>query len=132
MDQPKEEPSEFFIYEPNTDSHIEEESTGYINTPSIDGTDHLVDSDYLIRQTASTWTEAYPVQRDVVIKDLGEFIDNPTLFTIGTNEMVKIDLYIWLEGQDVDCTNEIQKAQILANIQFVGDAGSHSGLVPIE
>ena len=32
----------------------------------------------------------------------------------------------------MDCTNEIQEAQILASIQFAGDTGSQSGMVPIE
>lgn len=126
------EPSQFFIYEPNSDVHPDG-TTGYIPTPSIDGTAHLIDENRIIRQTASTWTEAYPVQRDVVIKELGEFENNmPTLFSLDSGEMVKIDLYIWLEGQDVDCTNKIQEAQILANIQFNADPGSQSGLVPIE
>lgn len=127
-----EEPSEFFIYEPNTNLHTEEETSEYINTPSIDGTDHLIDEDHLFRQTASTWTEAYPVQRDVVIRDLGEFEGDTELFSLKANDMVLIDLYVWLEGQDVDCTNRISQAQILASIQFVGDAGSQSGLKPIE
>lgn len=128
---PTGEPSEFFIYEPNTDKHIDE-TTDYIATPSIDGTEHLIDEDHLIRQTASTWTEANPVQRSVVIRELGEFQQDPKLFTLNSGEMVMVDLYVWLEGQDVDCTNEINGAQILASIQFAGDAGSQSGMKPIE
>lgn len=123
--------SEFFIYEPNANAHTDG-TTDYIATPSIDGTEHLIDEDHLIRQTASTWTEAYPVQRDVVIKELGEFEKTPKLFSLKAGDMVKIDLYIWLEGSDVDCTNEINEAQILASIQFAGDTGSQSGMKPIE
>ena len=129
--EPKNEPSEFFIYEPNTDAHIDD-STEYIATPSIDGTEHLIDEDHLIRQTASTWMEVYPVQRNIVMKELGEFEESPELFSLKAGDMVKIDLYVWLEGQDVDCTNEINGAQILASIQFAGDAGAQSGMVPIE
>ncbi len=129
--EPKDGTSEFFIYEPNTDSHIDG-TTEYIATPSIDGTEHLIAEDHLIRQTSSTWSEAYPVQRDVVIKELGEFDKDPELFTLNAGDMVKIDLYIWLEGQDVDCTNEINEAQILASIQFAGNAGIESGMKPIE
>ena len=44
---------------------------------------------------------------------------------------MKIDLYIWLEGQDIDCLNAIQRAQLEANIQFTGDTESQSGLTPI-
>ena len=46
--------------------------------------------------------------------------------------MVMIDLYIWLEGQDYDCTNLIRDAQILASIQFESDPTGQSGLEPIE
>lgn len=123
--------SEFFIYEPNCDSNADG-STNYLPTPSIDGTATLIDEAHLIRQTSSTWTEADPVQRDVVIRDLGEFVTDTELFTLLAGEMVQIDIYIWLEGQDVDCTNMIQEAQIMASLQFAAEAGSQSGMVPIE
>ena len=102
-------------------------------TPSIDGTATLIPESNLITQTASTWTEAYPVQRDVVIHTLGAFTSNTELFKITANELVQITVYIWLEGQDVDCTNIIgQHAQVLANLQFLAEQGNHSGLVPIK
>lgn len=131
LGQPTGAQSEFFIYEPNANSHIEG-STEYIATPSIDGTEHLIDTDHLIRQSASSWTEAYPVQRDVVIKTLGEFQDPTELFSLKAGEMVKVDIYVWLEGQDIDCTNQINGAQILASVQFTAEAENQSGLVPIE
>lgn len=123
--------SEFFIYEPNCDSHING-STDYIATPSIDGAAALIDDAHLIRQTSSTWTEANPVQRNVIIRDLGEFVTDTELFALAAGEMVRIDLYIWLEGQDVDCTNMITGAKILASIQFAAEAEGGSGMVPIE
>lgn len=129
--EPTGEPSEFFIYEPNSDMHIDE-TEGYVPTPSIDQTETLVSEDHLIRQTASTWTEAYPVQRDVVIHELGEFETPVELFSLQAGGMVKIDLYVWLEGQDVDCTNRISEAQILASIQFASEAQGQSGMKPIE
>ena len=125
------EASDFYIYEPNSNIHPDG-MVGYAATPSIDGTAALVDQTRLILQSASTWTEADPVQRDVVIKDLGEFMTDTTLFKLEAEEMVKIDLYIWLEGQDVDCTNEINRAQILASIQFAANVEDHSGMRPIE
>lgn len=122
---------QFIIYEPNADAHIEGQ-TGYVPTPSIDGTDSLVPEDRLILQTASSWKEAYPVQRDVLIHELGEFTTPTQLFQLSPEEIVQIDLYLWLEGQDVDCTNRIDSAQILANIQLGSTTGGHSGLEPIE
>lgn len=123
--------SQFFIYEPNSDMHLDG-SSEYTATPSIDGTDSLVPEDRLILQTASTWTEAHPVQRTVVIKDLGEFTTDTDLWVLDQDEIVRVELYIWLEGQDVDCTNQIEKAQILASVQFSGDFSGQSGMVPIE
>ena len=125
------EPSDFLIYEPNSDLHIDG-SQGYVPTPGIHGTDTLVPEDRLILQSASTWTEAYPVERDVVIKDLGQFQSETRLFSLQPGQTVRIDLYVWLEGQDMDCTNQLDGAQILACIQMASEAGGQSGLKPIE
>lgn len=123
--------SQLIIYEPNADVHIDD-TWGYVETPSIDGTNTLVPNDRMIRQTASSWSEAYPVQRNVIIRRLGDFQDDTRLFSLEAGDMVRIDVYVWLEGQDMDCTNMIRKAQILASIQFAGDPGTQSGLKPIE
>lgn len=128
---PTGEEDDFFIYEPNANSHMDE-YWHVVNTPSITGNEHLISEDHLIRQSHSYWEESDPVQRDVVVKDLGEFLDTPTLFSLDAGEMVRIDVYIWLEGQDMDCTNEIREAQISANLQFDAESGNQSGLVPIE
>ena len=127
---------QFYIYEPNCNGHMDSGSdvteTSVTETYSIDGTSPLIPADQLIRQTVSSWSEAYPVQKDVVIKQMGEFITDTELFDLDADEYAKIDLYIWLEGQDIDCNNQIgQEAMIMANIQFSANAGSASGLVPI-
>lgn len=116
----------FYIYEPNCDRHLDKEPTGYVETPSIDGAKTL--SDRLILQTASTWSEAYPVQRDVTIKSLGKFTTDTRLFSIRAGEMYRIQLYVWLEGQDIDCTNIVKEAQILANVQFTTEYSGQTGL----
>lgn len=125
------DPSQFIIYEPNSNMHIDG-STEYVATQSIDLTPNLVPEEYLILQTASTWTEANPVQRNAVIRSLGEFTTETKLYAIEAGQIVKIDLYVWLEGQDVDCTNRIERARILASIQFEGDVEDQSGMKPIE
>lgn len=121
----------FLIYEPNSDAHMDG-TQGYVPTPGIHDTPTLVPEDRLILQSASTWTEAYPVERDVVIKDLGAFQSQPRLFSLQPGEMVRLDLYVWLEGQDVDCTNQITQAQILACIQLATETSGQSGMQPIE
>ena len=121
----------FLIYEPNSDTHMDG-SAGYVPTPSIDGTDTLVPENRLIRQSASTWEEVDPVEHGKLQHFLGEFEREPELFSLGVQEVVRLDLYIWLEGQDVDCDNRIGRdAQISANIQFYADSAGQSGLVPL-
>lgn len=124
--------SVFYIYEPNSDGHTSGHE-GYIDTPSIDGADSLVPRARLITQTTSSWTEVYPVERDVTLREMGTFTSDTYLFHLDAGEMVRIELYIWLEGQDVDCNFEIGRdAMILAHVQFAGDYGSQSGLKPID
>jgi len=125
------EKSKFVIYEPNADMHVNG-AQGYIPTPSVTGRDSLISNEFLIRQTTSTWTESDPVERDVVKKDLGEFMDDPTLFRIDSGKMVRLDVYIWLEGQDQDCVQRIREAQIMACLQFDADPDDQSGMDPIE
>lgn len=131
---PIEDPREagsFFIYEPNCDLHADG-STGYVPTASIDGTQTLISEDRLILQSASTWKDADPVQHGVVIHTMGELLEPPTLFSLRPGEIIRIELYIWLEGQDIDCTNQSSDAQIQANIQFAGNNEEQSGMVKIE
>ena len=129
--EPLPDSSLFYIYEPNCDSHVDG-SVGYVDTPSIDIRETLVSPEYLIKQTYSSWTESDPVQNGVLINSFGEFTSDTELFSLKRDQMAMISLYIWLEGQDIDCTNEIKEAQILANIQFIAEPDNQSGLDPIE
>jgi len=123
--------STFYIYEPNADTHVDG-TTGYIATPNMDDGAGLVDEAHLITQTTSQWEEVSPVERNVVMRTLGEFTSETELFSIGPEELVQIRLYVWLEGQDVDCSNAIgQAAQVVASIQFGTADDTQSGLVPI-
>ena len=130
-DEPlQEEPSELVIYEPNADHHMDG-SQGFLETPSMDGTPQLTAEDRIIRQSLSSWSEQDPPRRNNVLYDLGEFQREPRLFHLEPEQIMRLELYIWLEGQDADCINGIHKAQLIANIQFAGDLSSPSGIVPI-
>lgn len=130
--QPLQEESVFYIYEPNNDRHIDG-SVGYVDTASIDMTPSLVSRDRLIGQTMNQWMEADPVEKNVVVRTLGEFTTDADLFTLTPKELAKVTIYVWLEGQDVDCTNVIgQEAHILASIQFATESNGQSGMIPIE
>ena len=128
---PTDEQPLFIIYEPNGDAHADG-SFGYLDTPSIDGSATLVPSDRIIRQSSSSFIESDPVHKFSVIHQLGEFEGSTEIFELEQNETVMIQLYVWLEGQDVDCTNAISDAMILANLQFNATVKGSSGLVPIE
>lgn len=108
----------FLIYEPNADVHADG-TTGYIVTESSQG-GALITEDRLIKQTASTWSEQTPVLQDVVIYEMGEFLSNPALFTVENERMVHVKMYIWMEGQDIDCSNMVVGTEtiIAANLQF--------------
>ena len=122
----------FIIYEPNCDVHPDY-TIGYKNTASIDGTESLVPSERLIRQTATGWLEADPVQYDVVIYNYGDFLDETKLFELDRGQTAQIDIYLWLEGQDADCTNEIGKAaKIIAGIQFNAVTRGNTGMDEID
>lgn len=41
--------------------------------------------------------------------------------TLKKNEVQKIRVYFWLEGQDVDCWNDIADTDFLVNLEFVGN-----------
>ena len=140
--QELQETGPMFIYEPNADRHVDG-STNYISTYSIDeirpsetdpqdadertGTEayFLVDEERLITQSFSRSAA-----------ETGKFLTNPTLFTVKPGEIVRIEIYIWLEGQDVDCSNAmsdgVSTTKIEANIQFTGTTETQSGMVPIE
>ena len=126
----------FYIYEPNSDRHVLQSGEtspkiGYIETGSIDGTASLVDEQHLIRQTTTEWTETNPAQRTVVVYKMGDFETPTELFSLQHNGMVRIDLYVWLEGQDIDCTNVLgNRSRIFASVQFKGDLG-HGGMEEI-
>lgn len=120
-----------YIYEPNMDRH--QSGTGdYIPTPSIDGGPTLVPEDRMILQKASGWADMETPEISNIQLSLGEFVTNQPLFRVIPGEVVQIEMYIWLEGQDIDCANPMNGAQLMANIQFRGTTEAHTGMVPIE
>ena len=125
--QPTEEEPLFYIYEPNSDRHVDG-TEGYAATPGIDGTDTLIDTSRIFPQSATSWTETFPAQKNKQVYTFGEFTSGTDLFILHEEETVMIRIYIWLEGQDVDCTNAIADSQITANIQFLAQSYHESGM----
>ncbi len=130
--QPIDEVPTFIIYEPNCDNHLDF-TYDYELTPSIDGTENLVPSERLIRQTSTAWVESDPVQNGIVVYYYGEFLDDTFLFDLDSGQMAQIDMYLWLEGQDVDCTAEIgEQAKIIAAVHLEATSRGNSGFEDIE
>lgn len=119
--------SQMFVYEPNADKHLDG-TIQYLHTKSVDGTADLVPQDRLITQTFSTWSDASPADRNVTIKTLGSFIQSTDLFTLGTDDMARVDMYVWIEGQDHDCFGLPEESALFANIQFKADYSAQSGM----
>jgi uncharacterized protein (UPF0128 family) len=86
----------------------------------------------MIVQTTSSWSETSPTQRDATIKSLGTFVGDSTFFTVEAGETYRIDMYIWIDGQDVDCYGLPEDTELIANIQFNADYTQQSGLVDID
>ncbi len=114
------------MYEPNCNIHYDG-TTGYMVTPSVNG-GNLIDDGHLITQQASSWKEQDPVLQGVVMYQAGAFNQKPTLFDLDTNGMMKVSLYVWMEGQDYDCIAAAvaDKISLSANIQFGVKADSKS------
>lgn len=104
--------SKMFVYEPNCDVHADGTINQYIPTDSIDNEPEpgqlkvpdeellpLVPEERLIKQK-------FPILDNP--DQPGEFETNPVLFTLKPGEIVRIEIYLWLEGQDVDCSNIMQ------------------------
>ena len=111
--------SQMFAYEPNCDVHADGTINQYIPTDSIDNEDigqggtipegeeviPLVPEERLIKQKFPEVTKP---------DEPGAFETNPVLFTLKPGEIVRIEIYFWLEGQDVDCSNimEVREVEI--------------------
>ena len=108
----------FTMYEPNANIHYNG-ATDYWTTESVNG-GALIEESRLVRQNASSWKEQDPILEDAVIYEAGKFLQDTTLFTLDGTGMMKVRLYIWMEGQDKDCIAAAvaDEVSVAANIQF--------------
>ena len=114
------------FYEPNADVHPDG-STGYIETYNVEGGPLVPEGANHIIQNASTWEETSPALQDTVLYHPGAFTQNKELFQISSG-LMKIRLYIWMEGQDVDCIarNVARAVLVDGNIQFAASGETKS------
>lgn len=82
-------------------------------------------------QTESTWDQTKLAALESIsgldsncIGTIGMIEDAPSLATVKKGEPRLIRIYFWLEGQDVDCWNQIIGGSLYANLEFRGDTVS--------
>lgn len=81
----------------------------------------------LIRQETSAWDQeelkSSSTYDSTDIATIGDFYeDTPVMSTIEVGEVKMIRVYFWIEGQDIDCWNQIAGGNIFANLEFTGEA----------
>lgn len=125
----------FLMYEPNADIHGltansegKQTADGYLETQNVDG-QPLIDKSRLIIQNASQWNEQTPVLQNAVVYEAGSFVQNPALFRLDGTNMMKIRLYIWMEGMDADCiaVNMTETVEVVARLCFGADSSESTG-----
>ncbi len=90
-----------------------------------DGSERLLQKQNTL-QTTKTSTEDYSISEGV--QNLVSTSDGTTNFNIAANAICRIRIYVWLEGQDVDCINYASYGGgITVNIGLVkgSDVGTH-------
>ena len=105
----------------------------YVPTP--DGSEYTMTRQPTIRQAHSSWNTEAIAELDEgeldsrCIAQLGQFLFGEgqseadlvlTDITYGTPKRIRV--FIWIEGQDVDCWNQIMGGAIFANFEFTGVA----------
>lgn len=106
--------SNMIIYEPNDNFEIAADATGItsanveLNGNNATYTNTIIDSD-----VSST--------KEGTITDGGTVggTDSDALFTVSETPK-KVTMYVWLEGTDSQCVDQIKTDQLEAQIQFVG------------
>lgn len=119
------------------------------NVPKKNGTSYTMVSQmventganhYVIRQKKSSWnTASFTSVNDIqdinsnYIKEIGDFINAsgsvinapysglPSMATIDKGHPRHIRIFFWIEGQDVDCWNQVSGGTMFANFEFRGD-----------
>jgi len=124
----------FIIYEPNAEGgQAAADETGVYRTYAYDGSEQGLYSDKvkLVQQHNSIWKDTEPALKDTILYESGEFIsEDKALMKLGAAEERRVTMFIWLEGQDPDCTNSIAAAKIIAHLQFSAKSSEDMPLRP--
>ncbi len=120
------------MWEPNHDSHTSAAVTHAFNTYGLTVANNdtfVVPYDGVVAEFGTDDNilvgEANAVDNPTLFADVtptfstvAGFSTYPTAFTLTPGTITKMRIYMWIEGQDVDCENAASGANIIYNLQF--------------
>ena len=96
------------IYEPHAETHVDGTLTGKLPYYGITGASGL--NQWFVSTEASQYTEEVKTVVDLTSDDL--------TVTVPAGMCYAVTVYIWLEGQDVDCVNSVGGSNLMAALHF--------------
>lgn len=108
------------IWEPNATKHVEPE-VGVENGTAVSsyyGVIKANENGFDMTQGATDTTNLKLVDTEKYDQDENGTTQANTLFNLAAG-YTKIRVYIWLEGQDVDCTNKISGGNFTVDLKFI-------------
>lgn len=116
------------------DTYIETQPIGI--TIDDDGNEsyepQTIDENNLIIQSTSAWedpTDNEDFQEAIIegtensnyVATFGEITQNTIIVTLEKDTPQKVTVFIWIEGQDVDCWNDIAFGNVMVNLELAGE-----------
>ena len=119
---------ELHIWEPNNDTHsaaaVQHAFSTYgvtINQTDVqqayDGIKAQINTGIQLKQANATKNDTYFARVTPKISTATTFADNQEMFTLQAG-VTKVRIYIWIEGQDLDCENNASGSEAQFNLQF--------------
>ena len=134
IDNWEEKTAEAVVWEPNANLHtVASGATGAVEYYGVKAESNKVNEEYVGFDQNDTSSDK--LQKVTTIKPAQYTEDNEEtpevevaqetseaaeLFEIGAG-YTKIRVYIWLEGQDVDCQNDVSDSQYQVNLKFIAE-----------
>ena len=119
---------ELYIWEPNYDTHsaaaVQHAFSTYgvtINQTDVqqtyDGIKAQIDTGIQLKQANATANNTYFARVTPKINTETTFVENQEMFQLQAG-VTKVRIYIWIEGQDLDCENNASGSEAQFNLQF--------------
>jgi len=111
-----------FIYEPHSTTHLVEGDTAVkeykgVQAATYTGEAPAADTVYFHVNTGMTLAET-PVATENLAAVSTEKETTSCVITVPAKSIIAVEVYIWIEGQDVDCINDIATSQLAVALNF--------------